>query len=366
MQYNTDYSHFWDLLFYKIRFLNRKPIDSAKIPYEVRLLWTPALHSLDARSFIAYYLGVLTVSAPGFFLAGKKAGRHVAAALTITGTGFFLLSLFFFRLIVFNAFIFPVGIGFTACAAAHLRRAWSRGVAAAVLLAVFAAELNTAFSEQGLKKYTENFPYRETRSLTRWMELYAPQASVFLANFTLTPSLLYYGKRAIVTQPQYEDAASRRIIKDYIQSLFGEQEESFYRFCLSNQVDYFVFSRGTYNDTSRDSFRYIAGKDRNEEEAAKTVAFRFERDRTRLAYFGLCYEDAKYCVFRVITPRGMEESSRLFRQARDAFSADDKSPEGLALLYRAFLENPQNIAVRLMMNAKQKRMKGGVSLPHGY
>ncbi|MBN1521795.1 MAG: hypothetical protein JW928_04610, partial [Candidatus Aureabacteria bacterium] len=211
-------------------------------------------------------------------------------------------------------------------------------------------------------KFAENFPYKETRSLTSWIDHYTDKDSVFLANFPLTGSILAYGGRSVVTHPKYEDEDSRKIIRDYISSLFEEGEESFYRFCFENGVDFFVFSKGTYADRTVYSYRYVAGMEKPLPDREKSPAFLFENSPYRLRYFGLCFENEKYRVFRVITEESIKRSSALFREAMQIFQEDGSSVEGLNVLYGAFLENPQSLAVRILLRGKKKKMKS--LLPH--
>ena len=60
----------------------------------------------------------------------------------------------------------------------------------------------------------------------------------------------------------------------------------------------------------------------------------------------------------------MNVSSGYFQKALRSFKKDAGSEEGLQTLYRAFLYNPQNIAVRIMLRGKKKQVPGGNLLPH--
>ena len=162
------------------------------------------------------------------------------------------------------------------------QRLWLKFASFILVFLVFYSEARKIHSDSFAARYTDNFPYKEIRSLTKWIGLYTPEDSVFLSNFTATPDILYYGRRSIVTQPKYEDAESRKIIKDYISSLFAEGEEAFYGFCLNNNVDFYVFPKGTFNDRSLYSYWYMSGKTGEESALQIKAVFRFERDKSRL------------------------------------------------------------------------------------
>ena len=111
--YNKAYSHFIELFYNKLIYLNIKPIDSAKLPYEARFLWTPALHSLSVKSFIEYYLGLVVLAVPGCVLAAKSIRREAAFYVWIVSGVYFIFGILFHRFIVFNAFLISLWIGIT-------------------------------------------------------------------------------------------------------------------------------------------------------------------------------------------------------------------------------------------------------------
>ena len=369
MQYNNNYSHFTDLLFYKIKFLNKKPLDSVKLPYEARLLWTPALHSVNVLSFIEYYLGLFVIALPGFIFAYKRKNQEVIRYLLIFSSMFFVLSMLFFRLIVFSSFILAVWVGLSVFFISCYKRAWLKYLSIFIIISLLSLEVISFLSDSFISRtYIKEFKdSKDTCSLTDWIDLYTPKTSIFAGNFVITPSILCYGKRSIVTHPKYEDEASRHIIKEYIFSLFDKGEERFYSFCKNNRVDFFVFSKGTYNTRSVNSYRYIAGVKPDDRKRLKSAAFLFERaDPNSLKLFGLCYENPKYKVFRVITKDSSIKSKKLFGQALKIFKKDNYNLKGLQILYSSFLYDPKNMFVNMVIHGKQKKFKNRYIVPYVY
>lgn len=113
--YHETYSHFRSLLFYKLRFLMEKPLDPGLLPFEVRMMWTPALLRPGFAGIFAHFTVLLIPGAFAFVIllrrmfTGRASGRE--RFLFWGGIYFFSLYLLFSRIEVFFVFFLTVLIG---------------------------------------------------------------------------------------------------------------------------------------------------------------------------------------------------------------------------------------------------------------
>ena len=352
--YNKDYSHFGNLLFYKLIYLNKKPVEPYKLPFEARLLWSPALHSLSLKNFLYYYMVLIILSMPVYILqiikkTGEKFFKY-SLNLMLIGIILMFLSFLFFRVIIFSVPILIIlsGISMFGIEFKYKKLKYFVFLIYFVLILV---ESNKIFSAQFGSNYALKFYEVSDRiRLERWISQYLPKKAEIIGNFTLMPSVVSYAGRPVISHPKYENKESRMLIEEYIKALFSEKgEKMFYKFCLDRGADYFVFSRGTFLDRSLYSYRYMAGYDGSENSGKKVPAYLFENMPYETKYFGLVYKGPKYYVFRIISKKSILLSSMYFKKAVKMLSKDGNTIKAYRFLYKAYLYNPHNIAVKIML-----------------
>jgi len=312
--YIRSYDHMIELLWYKIKFLNVKPQDPTLLPFDARILWTPALHSAVWQNLksVAFLLPLAVIASVSHVL---KRNRDTLFLLFFTWLSFILL-LAFVRLEVYLIFFLSCLIGSAPCGFSLQRNKrtlfWNSGIILALLLE--AENITKDFS-----RFERPVLYSYIEQVVRWVKENTPRRDIVLANFGLSPSFLAYGERGIVLQPKYESKDIREKVKAFAISLFDKNEDVFYRFCLQNKADYYVHSVGTYHDTSPFSWRYMADQLAPAEE---TLAARFENAR-ELKRFSLLFNNGKYMVYQVITPEDIEKSEHLKSEANDFYRNGD-------------------------------------------
>ncbi|HRZ86175.1 MAG TPA: hypothetical protein P5287_00020 [bacterium] len=337
-RYHTNYSHFAQLLFYKIRFLNSKPADPALLPYEVRSLWVPALQSVTAWEILRYFSITIVLAGACFLYAAVDLfrGRLPASWLYVLllTAAFALLYILFYRMVVFLSFFVCLLSG--ASVAYFKRRAgraawgvWALFVAACV---VFEAD-KTYASVGGMGRYVD---YPRLKDVVSWVKGNTPDDSVVLATFTVSPSILAYADRAIVIHPKYEDPAMRDKVRAYDLSILGESEEDFFRFCNSTGATHYIHSRGTYSDRSINGRRYLAGVMRP---SIHTNAYKFEVAPERLTRFRKLYDNGKYIVCAVVMPSDISEAGEICRAAA-SFARDKQYADAAAAYRKALVIDP--------------------------
>ncbi len=336
--YHRTYAHFQSLLFYKLRFLNRKPLDPLLLPYEVRILWTPALLGPSAAEAFGQFFTLFVVGAVALavFVFRCWRGRSGGGEIFVYSAAafFFLLYLLFSRMQVFLSFFLALLAGGVFVFLREQDRRWRRrlGMALLGLSLLFEGWKGQA---EGMK-FDRPVDYASLEELLGWVRDHTAGDAVILTHFNHSPPLLTYAGRAIVLQPKFETPELREKVKRYAFSLFADGEEQFYDFCRDTGSSYFVFPKGTFSDSSVLGWRYMTatGGDRR-----SSLAWRFEYRPDRLERFLPVHENRKFLVFRVVTPAEIGAAEELQRQAGSLLAAG-RGPEAIAELKKALAVCP--------------------------
>jgi len=335
--YGDHYGHFMQLFWYKIRFWNTKPIDPLLLPYTVRSLWVPALHSVgikDALRFFASMVPLVFVSWCFLVYEVSKKRLPVAWLFILTLTALFIpLYILFSRIEVFVAYFSCILIGGVyALGTKYFPRL--KYVLLVILGLCFLYEADRTYA--GLPQWGRNVNYPALVSLTNWIEARTPADSVCLATFGLSPSLLAYGKRAIVLHPKYEDAAIRKKVKEYDTMIFSTSEDDFYKICKKYDVTHYIHSRGTFTDRSINGRRYLAGV---MQPSYKTNAYKFEIAPLLLTKYRKLYENDGYLVYKIVDGADVAEAGDLYADANRKI-ANGNLKDAIGDLVKAITINP--------------------------
>ncbi|MCK4249364.1 MAG: tetratricopeptide repeat protein, partial [Candidatus Omnitrophica bacterium] len=333
-KYTKTYSHFQTLFFYKLLFLNNKPADPNLIPYEARILWVPALLKPGwSRVFIYFstlmFFSLLSIVAVPYRVIKKQACH---------GEGFLLLGLFvFFTLYLFMArfqvyFIIFLCI-FTGYGGWFLKRKFKKIYIVWLLCLVTGLCLETARVIACLDYIGIPVKYEVLEDCINWVKENTSENDVILANFGLSPPLLTYAQRAIVLHPKFESRGLRDKVKEYAFSLFSENENDFYKFCLKNKADYFVFSAGTFSDESHCGWRYITATPAS---ARQTTAYKFEYAPEDLNKFIPVYRSYKYDIYKVLKLKEIIKAEEYYVRAGELL--EEKKYEQALEQYKTVLE----------------------------
>jgi len=318
-QYQVTYSHFAQLLYYKIRFLNVKPADPSLLPYTVRTLWVPALQSVGLWDAARFFTMMIPLSAAGglCLLIAWCRGRLTFAwkYCAFLAVLFVPLYFLFYRMEVFLAFFACVVIGGSV---SFLRKRLPK----ASYLWIVAVALGLLFEAQktyaGMARWGRNVDYARLGDIVAWTRQHTLPGSVILGTFTLSPSLLAYADRAIVLHPKYEDQALREKVRIFDLSMFSESEEDFYLFCWKTGATHYIHSRGTYSDRSINSRRYLADV---MNPSMGTNAYKFEVAPEKLTQFKKLYDNGKYIAYQVIGEQEKKGAREAYEQGLGALRA---------------------------------------------
>ncbi len=315
--YAEDYNHFGTLFLSKLMFLNRKPLDPALLSFDVRVLWTPALHSASLTGILKYFgciffTGLVSIG----ILVRKKREIHVFEKYILCC--FFLFSIlyiFFVRIHVYTVFfgILMVLIW------NRLERRHIRVAALIVLLLISLGEYDRTL---GYREYMgRDIDYKSLNSLLQWINEYTDNESPILASFDLAGPILNYTERPIIVQPKFEKRKTRDIYKDFISYLFSDSEEGFYRFSQQHKAEYFVYEKACAWNRSIYSSAYFAAV--SSKRVPNTLAARFDGMTKTLHRFTPVYENSSYRVFKIVSQQETELAEVFFNKAQNYMDTGD-------------------------------------------
>ena len=314
--YGQNYSHFGELIKAKLEFANVKPQDPAKLSFDARILWTPAMHSAELLPTFFYYPAMLWFL--GIFTAVMLCCRRTRQSLRrglprsylvfILAAGFTVTYVFFVRAHVFSIIFLCLSLALLLDAWWRTRRTlgW-KNLANRIILILFAVFLITEGVMSFLlgRYYAHNY-FRETAGLIKWFRSSDLHGVTILTDMNLSPLLKAYCGSRIITQPQFELKVTRDILHDYIMHLYHSREDEFAALCEQFGVDLVVFDRCNSYDVPLHiySSRYMANAKQVKRYAPAWIMEKYPRT---MKYFhpvppppGEEYISKTYYVFRYI------------------------------------------------------------------
>ncbi|MFH1970472.1 MAG: hypothetical protein ABIJ53_09170 [Verrucomicrobiota bacterium] len=338
-QYGETYSHFIELLWAKLRFLNQKPSDPALLTFDQRILWTAPLNSatllLTATLFpVTLCLSVLA-GAIALFHTRAHPDPEINQLLSYTVISF-LAFVFFMRFHVFLILGFAALLGWLGYWVS-VKRSFIRWLIMVLLLAGVGVEaahvMNNPARWGSLPVYLN-----EKRELCRWLRSNTAGERV-LANFGLSSFLLTYANCPIVLHPKFEAPGIRERVRAYGEALFKSNEEGFRAWMEPFGVPYYVYALGEFADIQPESqMRYCVNALNPPPSAAARL---FEKRPEQGRYFRFLWGNAKYRVFRVITRADEQTAGRLAAEAVQALR-QGRRPDAENKATQALMYDPQN------------------------
>ena len=246
----TNYPHVSQLILNKILLLGKKPIDSANIPYIVRVYWTsgydaPHLSLIKDLFFILIPLNLLVLF---FYL--RKGIRKIPVSqwfliyfTAATGFLFILMK----RLHTFFIFFFVIWTGCLFSKYCKIKNVFVKAIYFVVFLS-FIFQLFFAFNytfEDGLTYVNQD--------LIEFINYNTDSEAVISSSMPISQIINTYSNRDVIVHPFYETDSIRDKYKELEFSLVKSEFE-FYSYMVNHDVDYFVYytglSRMIYYDTT--------------------------------------------------------------------------------------------------------------------
>jgi len=307
---SQDYGHVFALLWAKAVHLGRRPAPAALSP-DARLFWAGPYNS-PGRTQLALEYGLLAFPfAAGLVLWLRDLFRRrralaarwfVAAAAVLSLTLYLLMA----RLTVFLAPWLAVVAVYPAwrAGAARARAAWLAPLVVLWGLHVYGTE--AVYRPGWFRDVADDvakpplevawFYGTERVDFLMWLATAAPPGPV-LADFAVSPPILYLTGHATALNPMFEVPAVRRKALAYAEAAAAD-EETFYRLCRKWRVRYVVHFAPQVLSRGNGSFYNATGREVGADAAAAGMQFGPER----LRRFRLVYESYSLRVFEVGRP----------------------------------------------------------------
>ncbi len=316
--YLPSYSHFGSLLWAKLRCFNVRPADPARLTFEQRILWAPALNSTSWALLWEWFpfLLVLTAIAVWALIRGTVRSRFEFADFPPL---LFFLSASLIAFILF--FRFHVWLAVFACGMLGLWAGqwktggrWSRGAVVALLAFGWLVEAvqpwrgpirweESPVETPGAPKWDgplywgrPNVYAAETEALMEHLRKFVAPEPV-LANFGISASIATYGGCPVVLHPKFESAEIRRKVREYGEALFKGDEAEFRDWMEAQGATVYVHSMGEFSEIQPGlQMRYMVAE---LDPATNAAARLFEQRPEELKYFSPQFANRKFRVFRL-------------------------------------------------------------------
>jgi len=229
-----DYSHVFELMAAKVRWLGELPADPGLLDFEARLLWQGPF----VTGSVAGLLQGLTVAAPALAWLivrhvptwARGRGEVRAAWLAAFCAAALAVAWLVDRTQVVIGMAAPAALA-VACGAIA-SRPWRRAAVAASLL-VATAFMALFVSRHRILWYGAERTFRDGRvaweahpharalpPLLSWIERSLPPDAAIAADMVTSTALLAHTRRPILLQPKYESAESRRRIEEFLDAWY--------------------------------------------------------------------------------------------------------------------------------------------------
>lgn len=352
----ASYGHFAELLWAKLRYLNIKPVDPARLTFDQRILWVPGLNSAGWRLTFALFPGMLWITlslVPVWVRRSEfRSNPEIGQFLWFLGASL-VTYVFFVRFHVFVAIFAAVA---AAWGVAGLMQRFPRRKLWTLVCMVLIA----AWEAYGVLGRPERWGrtgvyYDELRELTQWLRAYVAPEPV-LANFGVSGSILAYGECPIVLHPKFESPQSRRRVREYADIMFTGTERALRDWASRYGAEYLVYSMGEFASVGKDQqMRYMANA-LNPPDYAPARRFEFAPERCR--YFKLLWGNRKYRVFDIRTRAEEKQSTMYARYARRALERGDLKTAEYAAAQALAVQPDQVEAQQVLKHAMVLREQG--------
>ncbi len=313
------YSHFASLLVAKLRFLNIRPEDPARLTFDQRILWVPALNSTSWEMVWRWFplLLVLTAGAGSALIHALVRNRRSFA--DFPPLLFFLLASFFTFILFFRFHVWVVVwvcglVGLWAGLEGEGGVRWRRWLVAVLLAVGWLAEASQPWLgpipwdrpevvapeaqkwDGPLFWGRPNVYAAETEALMEHLRKYVAPEPV-LANFGISAGIATYGGCPVVLHPKFESPEIREKVCEYGEALFKGDEAEFRGWMEAQGATVYVHSMGEFSDIQPGlQMRYMVDA---LNPATNAAARLFEQRPEELNYFVSQFANRKYRVFRL-------------------------------------------------------------------
>ncbi len=309
------YSHAWETLFTRLRFLS-KPDMPSLLPFEARHYWVPPYTSPTLFMFLNDFFLPLTAASisVGVYLKRAFTGKSTPSEelLLYMLLAFLFFYLLFYKLMTFFIFFTAIFLATSLSRGIDLRRGWRYAalilVAAAVMLGAHQSQTwDESYPTRFLKgmglqpmSIPQAIPDGATAQLIDWYRENTEKSDATLAEFPVSAALLAYAERPVVLHTLFE-GENRSRFREFSFALKGD-EEKLYMLMKKYDARHFVYSAHFFLRTDTNmSYRYTADAMKVD---SRWTLYNMHFHPEKLKRFALVYQNSAFRVFRFIDENG--------------------------------------------------------------
>jgi tetratricopeptide (TPR) repeat protein len=287
------YSHVYELILAKIRFLGVLPEDPAALSFEAKSMWTsafvsPKLIEIPMLLSFTFLFGAIGAVIMIYRISKRKAESYEMMTVFFTLCTF-VLFLMIHRMHIFAVFFLALSMGALTLFRNNSLKYIMYGFLGVCLLVQFYLMLNF-FS---LKAFRPD--QNHLKNMLTFIRENTDKDSAVLTSFQLGPSVAVYTGRPVILHSKFESKLIRDKVNDVYTSLFNSESE-FYELCRRYEADLFVYQMNIALEGRPMSVRYLAGAKPLRTDSAAFL-LHFAQDKLKL--FRLIYQNPFYRVYKV-------------------------------------------------------------------
>ena len=287
------YSHIYELIFAKIRFLGVLPEDPAKLSFEAKAVWTsafvsPKLVEIPMLLSFAFLFGMIGAIIMIYRIYRRKAESCEVMIVFFTICTFFLF-LMIHRMHVFAVFFLALSMG----ALTFFRNRPLKYAMYGLLVVCLTIQLYLMVNFFSLKAFRPD--QNHLKNMLSFIRENTDKNSAVLTTFQLGPVVAVYTGHPVILHSKFESKLLRDKVKDVYASLF-QSEVEFYELCRRYKADLFVYQTSLALEGMPMSIRYLVGAIPLRSDSA---AFLLHFAQNKLKLFRLIYQNPVYRVYKV-------------------------------------------------------------------
>jgi tetratricopeptide (TPR) repeat protein len=287
------YSHIYELIFAKIRFLGVLPQNPAKLSFEAKAVWTsafvsPRLIEIPMLLSFSFLFGMLGTIIMIYRIYKRKAESYEVMIVFFTICTFFLF-LMIHRMHIFAVFFLALSIG----ALTFLRNRPLKNTVYVLLAACLLIQTYLMVNFFSLRAFRPDQNY--LKNMLSFIREKTSKNSAVLTTFQLGPAVAVYTGHPVILHSKFESKILRDKVKDVYASLF-QSEVEFYGLCRKYKADLFVYQTSLALEGRPMSVRYLVGAIPLRTDSAAFL-LHFAQDKLKL--FRLIYQNPFYRVYKV-------------------------------------------------------------------
>ena len=284
----TEYSHVFELFWYKIINLGIPPENPAELPFGARIFWAGDFNGYNFDDFYQYYLSmgiiVLLVFISSVFLLITKNLKIEGQLLTFFFLSTLILTFIVSRLSIFLAIASAIGVVFVIIGAVKLIKLIfhftkynnenlgdftkfitnnivisKRIIIIVICVLIGICETVNATKFKYITPKNKQAKIETKLEMFEWIKNNTNEDDAFICGISDGPMVLLYTDRPVVLNSQFENSLIRKRTQEFNTALYGK-EDDLYNFAKKYKAKYVMVRTNMILTTKRGNPRYYACK----------------------------------------------------------------------------------------------------------